>query len=303
MKMVKKIVKNNKYLLKTYTILVNAKKNFLIKYFPKSANKYLYEKLFHKKINLKNPRTFNEKIMWLNLNTYYQNKKVTQCADKYLVRQYIEKKGYKDILVDLIGVYDNANSIKWEELPEKFVLKCNHGAGFNIICTDKNKENEQEVKKQLQSWLKIDYSKKAAEFQYKDIDRKIICEKYINMGTDSKLPIDYKINCFNGKANCILVCSEREKGLKLDYYDLEWKYLDYIVDRYKSNREQAKPENLKEMIEIAENLSKGFPYVRVDLYNINGKIYFGELTFTPAAGLIAYMNDEGQEKLGNLIKI
>ena len=260
----------------------------------------LYYNAFGKKLNLKNPKTFNEKIQWLIINSYGQRE--GRLADKYLVRDYVKSKGLESILPKVYGVYDECEEINLNKLPDTFVLKTNHGSGTVFICDDKNKFNFEECKKKLSNLLAEDFSKKTLEYHYHYIDPKIICEEYIKQD-NKRNPDDYKIYCFNGKAECILVCTEREEKLKLDYYDLNWNYLNYVPDKYKSKKNHPKPPKLKDMINIAEKLSKDFPFVRVDLYNVNGKIYFGELTFTPASGLIKYNTNEAQIYLGKLINL
>lgn len=267
----------------------------------KIAHKIFYKRIMNKKLDLKNPKDFNEKIQYMMLNTYGERE--TICSDKYLVREYVEKKGYKNLLTKLYKVYDKVDEIKLEELPDKFVLKTNHSSGSVIICKDKKHFDIENAKVVLSKVLKQNFSKQSLEYHYSKIKRKIICEEYIEPEDSALMPNDYKIYCFDGKAICTLVCSEREEELKLDYYDLNWKYLNYSTDEYKSYKTIEKPIKYDEMIEIAERLSEGFPYVRVDLYNVKEKIYFGELTFTPAAGVTKYNTQEALDYFGELIKI
>ena len=294
-------MKKCELLKKIYINLNNILNKILICINPILYSKRVYRKTLGKKLNLKNPVEFNEKLMWLKFNTYYNNDLITQCADKYRVRDYVKKCGCEEILNDLIGVYNNINEIEWNSLPNKFAIKCNHGAGYNIICTDKNKLDEKQVKKQLSEWMKEDYSKIAAEMQYKNINRKIICEKYIDMG-NNKLPTDYKLYCFNGKVKIILVMKDRESTVTREFYNEKWERL-YLRD-YEGSPAQptSKPDNLEKMIEYAEKLSKPFEFVRVDLYDVNQKILFGELTFTPTGCLAKYKNDVSKE-MGSWIKI
>lgn len=266
----------------------------------KIAHEIIYYNTFKKKLNLKNPQTFNEKIQWLIVNRY--GKEEGRLADKYLVREYVKIKYNESILPKIYGIYENVNQIDLKNIPDKFVLKTNHGSGNVFICDNKHNFDFENCKKILNKLLKKDFSKKTLEYHYHYIQPKIICEEYIEQ-KNKKNPDDYKIYCFNGKPECILVCSEREKKLKLDYYDLKWNYLDYSAETYKSHKIQKSPKNLNKMIEIAEKLSQGFKFVRVDLYNVDGKIYFGELTFTPAAGLVNYNTEKAQLYLGSLINL
>ena len=294
-------IKDVEFLKKMYIKFNNVLNKTLICINPIFYSKRVYRKTFGKKLNLKNPVEFNEKLMWLKFNTYYNNDLITQCADKYRVRDYVEKCGCEEILNGLIGVYNNVNEIEWNSLPNKFAIKCNHGAGYNIICTDKNKLDEKQVKKQLSEWMKEDYSKIAAEMQYKNINRKIICEKYIDMG-NNKLPTDYKLYCFNGKVKIILVMKDRESIVTREFYNEKWERV--YLREYEGSPAQptSKPDNLEKMIEYAEKLSKPFEFVRVDLYDVNQKIIFGELTFTPTGCLAKYKSDVSKE-MGSWINI
>lgn len=280
-------------------MLDDIKKEILWHMPKKMAHQLCYERDMKKKLNLAPPKDFNEKIQWLMLNEY--DERYGKLADKYLVRNYVGKIR-PDILTKLYGVYDNALDIDFDKLPQKFVLKTNHGSGKVYICTDKKIFNVQTCVNDLNKQLKENFAKVSLEYHYKYIKPKIICEEYLDDGKNLN-PIDYKFYCFNGNAECVLVCSNRDKKLKLDYYDLDWNYLNYSKDEYKSGVKFEKPKKLKEMIKIAEQLSKEFVFVRVDLYEINGKIYFGELTFTPAAGRIYYNTQSSLNYLGGLIDL
>lgn len=300
----KQEIKNKLKAYKLIRILIIGKDKIIkeIRYrLPKEfAHKRLYKKVLNKNLNLKEPKDFNEKIHYLILHKYGALE--TRLADKYSVRDYIEEKGYKDILLELYGVYDNPEQIKFEDLPNQFVLKTNHGSGDVKVCSNKSNFDINKCKKELKKSLNSNFSKNTLEYHYSKIKPRIICEQYINDGKGN-LPIDYKIYCFNGKPECILICSNRDKKVKVDYYDLEWNYLEYAKKENRSNEIIEKPENLDKMLKIAEDLSKDMTFVRVDLYNAYGKIYFGELTFTPAAGLINNITQDALNYLGQLIKI
>ncbi len=270
---------------------------------PKIAHKILYRHRMHKKLDLKNPKDFNEKIQWLILNDYKTKKIYSNLADKVLVREYIKEKNYENILPKIYGIYDDFSDIDFSLLPKRFVLKPNNGCGNVFIYDEKVTKEEFELYvKKLRNNLKKNFALNNLEYHYKNIKPKIIVEEYLD-DSENKVPLDYKIYCYNGKAECILVCSEREKLLRLDYYDLTWQYLPFSKEEYRADKRINCPFNLAEMIKIAENLSKGFPFVRIDLYNIQGKIYFGEMTFTPAAGLVNYNTKEALLYLGSLINI
>ena len=254
---------------------------------PKLNNMVTYRIKFGKKLDLNNPQTLNEKLLWLKFNYYWNNRDlICLCADKYRVRKYIEEKGFGYLLNSLIGVYEDVNDIIWDQLPQSFVIKSNVGFGHNIVVKDKKSLNINKTKKVLRRWLKDNYQYlNYYEIQYKDIKHYILIEKYIG---DAKrgLPSDYKFYCMNGKCKTIMYCDDRIIGRRASYYfmDTKWNLLPYTEEAlHNPTKEIPKPQVLNNAIEIAESLSKDFPFVRVDLYLLDDKIYFGELTFTPAA--------------------
>ncbi len=250
---------------------------------PVYASKRLYKMALGKKLDLKNPKTLNEKCMWLKLNSYYNHPLITECCDKYLVRNYIKRMGCAEILNDLIGVWETPNEINFYDLPNQFALKCNHGAGYNIICTDKSRLNIENTRKQLSKWLKEDYWKVCAETQYKFIKKKIIAEKFIENKSGDL--IDYKFFCESGKFKTLQVISDRYSNMQLYYFDETLVYQpSYSFSeevKFDTSSPPKLPDNVTEMIKIAEHLSKPFPFVKVDMYNVDGKIMFSELTFIP----------------------
>ena len=280
---------------------MNKLERIILYHFPKkTAHKIMYKIKYHKKLDLENPTTIDEKMHFMIVNEF--GEKEAQLTDKVQMRKYVIEKGLKDILIPEYGIYDDVKEIDYNNLPNKFVLKPNNSSGKIIICLDKNKLNKKDTNKKMKKWLKENWAIMHLEYQYKDIEPKIICEKYIGE-EDGTLPIDYKFLCFNGLPKCIMVCSEREKKVKYDYYDLNWNYLDYSKEEYKSNKRYKKPEKLNEMIEISRKLSEGIKMVRVDLYDINGKIYFGELTVSPVAGSFYFNNDKSKIELGKYLDI
>lgn len=260
-------------------------RGFLTIISPRLNTKVTYYRCLHKKINLKNPKTFNEKVSWLKLNEYKNNELVKKCADKYRVREYIEKKGCAELLIPLLGVYDNEKDVEWERLPNQFALKLNCGCGCNLICTNKSKLDFDEIKKTMKAWRKEEYYLHSAEYQYKNVKKKFIIEKCLPIH-DGKLPVDYKFYCIDGKCVLIMLCTDREigNGANFFYFDREWNLL--TEEEGKENQILIKkPERLDEAIKYAEKLAEDFKVVRVDLFLEENKIYFGELTFTPAAGM------------------
>jgi hypothetical protein len=292
--------------LQNWDLIKRTYKSFvckLTKLSPKLASKLIYRVATGKKLDLRNPKDFNQKIMWLKLNTYYNNPLVTMCADKYAVRNFIIQRGCEDCLNDLIAVYDNVSEILWEELPNQFVLKCNHGCGYNIICTDKEKLDSSKVLHQINCWMNEDYWLFHAEVKYKFIPQKIVCERFLK-SKENCLPNDYKIYCFNGEPTAILVCYDRESKLKLLFFDVNWLEIEIgksnSADNYSTIK---KPASLEQMLKISKKLSDGLPFVRIDFYDINGVAIFGEMTFTPAGGLANYYSDYGLKWLGDKLTI
>ena len=268
---------------------------------PKLNTKVLYYTRFHKRLDLEHPRTLNEKILWLKLNTYESDPLVKQCADKYRVREYLREKGLSQLLTPLIGVYDEIEEIPWDALPEQFVLKLNVGCGCNLVVRDKSSLDIEAAKRTMRRWMKSQFWMHASELQYKNVKRCILIEEFLG-DEDGSLPIDYKFYCMNGKSNYVLVCMDRdaETGLKLYFFDRNWTMLPITQEGIdEKDRIIPKPENLALAFEYAEQLSKDFSYVRVDFYIQKGKIYFGELTFTPAAGMSLYVLPEQDQRLGD----
>lgn len=274
--------------------------NYFYKISPKLKVKMDYRLATGKKLNLEEPRDFNEKLQWLNL--YEENEKKIQCTDKYEVRNYLKEKGMEEYLPKLLGEYTDANAINFEELPNKFVLKCTHGCGFNIICQNKETLNREQVKQKLNKWMQTDFGKMAGEVHYSKIKPRIICEEFID-ALGEEVPIDYKVHCFNGVPKFIMACTERFERLKFIFYDLNWKRLEYQSKDWYSDKKVERPKGLEKMIEIAKEISKDFKFVRVDFYDVNGKVMIGELTFTPNAGRIKYMSDEALLEIGNMLDI
>ena len=274
---------------------------------PRLNTEYYYYKTFGKRINLKQPKTLDEKIQWLKFNTYNNNPLVTTCADKYKVREYVERCGCGEILNELYGVYDDPDEIVWDELPKKFVLKWNFGCGQNFICRDKSCHDEQRVKSILKKWKKEKdvFYKLRSEMQYKNIVPKLLCERLIET-EDGELPFDYKLYCFNGVPDCVLVCTNRESGNPVYYFfDKDW-----TLKRYNKLGLEApadftlpKPLNYDKLFDYAAKLSKPFPFVRADFYLEFGRITFGELTFTPGAGMDKGRLPSTQILFGNMVNL
>lgn len=254
-------------------------------------------------LNLINPRTFNEKLQWLKL---YDRKPIyTTMVDKYLVREYIAEKLGEEYLIPLLGVWDDSDDIDFDALPNQFVLKCNHNSGLGMcICKDKSKLDIKKVKRELSKGLKQDYYLTGREWPYKNVPRKIICEKF--MSDESEGLVDYKFFCFDGKVDCVMVCLDRHlNDTKFYFFDEHWE-LKCLNKRGLAAPEGftvRKPECIEQMFNIARQLSKGIPFVRVDLYECGGQIYFGEMTFFPDSGFDANILPDTDKYFGDMIKL
>lgn len=274
---------------------------------PTFNTKVTYLGKFHRPIDLEDPKTLDEKIQWLKLNTYLGDPLVTQCADKYAVRQYVEKCGCQEILNDLYYSWDSVDEIKWDELPDKFVIKWNFGCGQNLICRDKSKLDEMETKKLLKEWRKKHKTtwKLYSEMQYKGITPKLVCEKLIETDTGD-LPLDYKLYCFNGQAKYVMLCTERESGHPKYYFFDRERNLVRLNKRGLAAPEGftiPMPEGYDKLFEYADKLSAPFPFVRADFYLEKGQVIFGELTFTPCGGYDVNIPREQNEYLGSQVKL
>lgn len=266
----------------------------------KVSHKLLYYKYFHKKLDLNNPKTLNEKIHWLEIN--YYGKREGDLTDKNKVKDYIKSLNIKDLYIPktYFTISSNNNVINYDLLPNKYVLKTNHGSGNVYILNKEDKQkNEIALIKELKL-LKKDFSKNLLEYHYSYIKPVIIFEEYLN-DFNNEQPYDYKFFCYSGNVKCVMVCTDRENSYKSNFFDKGWNELNYST--HPSNKKIEKPDNFSRMWEIASIISKEHKFVRVDLYNINGKIYFGEMTFTPAAGLSKTYTKEADEILGSYLYV
>lgn len=261
--------------------------------------KLRFKRIFGYELDLNNVSTFNEKIQWLKL---YDRKSIyTVMVDKYLAKNYVAEKIGNQYIIPNLGAWDNAEDIDFSLLPDKFVLKCNHNSGIGMcICSDKASINKGVVLKELKKGLKEDYFLRGREWPYKNVKRKIIAEQYLGDNIN-----DYKLQCFNGKFDNILVCSDRnsQTGVKYYYFDKDWNYLPYStqVDKNFTDYEQLKPKKFEEMIRLAEVLSEGIPELRVDFFEIDGKVYFGELTFFTQSGFDTTITREADAQMGEKV--
>lgn len=263
----------------------------------------LYRLLMHKRLNLKKPLGFNEKLQWLKL--YDRKPEHSLMVDKLKVKDYVASLIGEEYIIPTLGVWENAKDVDFNSLPDKFVIKCNHNSGQGLyICKNKSEMNEVEVRSNLQKALETDYFARFREWPYKDVERRIIAEKFIEDKTsvDGDLK-DYKFMCFNGKVHCSFVCSERNTDLKVSFFDRGWNPMPFERHYPRSNKSIPQPVHYEEMIRLAESLSQGIPFVRVDFYDVEDKIYFGELTFFPGSGFEEFTPEIWDERLGSLINI
>ncbi len=284
-------------LKKIWNILINPNLRFIFLarhgfYDHQSDKKYLtqmFSARMHQKMDWDNPVTYNQKLQWLKL--YDRNPIYTIMGDKIQVKDYVSKAIGKEYIIPTIGIWDTPDQIDFAALPQQFVIKCNHNSGIGMcICRDKNSLDLDSVRKHLAIGLAQDYYLTLREWPYKNIVRKIIAEEYIG-----EAPKDYKFFMFNGHMDSVMVCTDRNKGhAKFRFYDKNWKRIYYQKDELEPKDDVEKPANYEKMIEIAQILSWGYPHIRVDLYNQNGHIYFGELTLFDQGGFdtdITYATD------------
>lgn len=264
--------------------------------------KIQYKDKMGEELNIENPQTFNEKIQWLKL--YDRNSLYTNLVDKYEVRKYISRKIGNEYLIPLLGVWDKFEEIDFDKLPNQFVLKCTHDSGGIVICTDKNTLDFKTARRKINRSLNRNYYYYGKEWAYKNIKPRIIAEKYIEDSSSGDLK-DYKFMCFNGEPKIIQVMSDREyKDFLINHFDLEWNEVNIPRKSINNNTNlPARPRNLDKMIEISKVLSKDISFVRVDLYETEKGIFFGEMTFYPVSGFMDFSNKEDDFLLGSWIKL
>lgn len=264
-----------------------------------------YFAVYGRELNLDAPELYSEKVQWLKL--YDRKPEYTVMSDKYLARDYVAQRIGEEHLIPLLGVWDDPAEIDFDQLPDSFVLKCNHNSGKGMyICKDKALMDKAKVVRELKEGLAEDYYAHCREWVYKDVPRKIIAEKYMEDKPGADEFTDYKIFCFDGEPHCVMACIDRQKGrTKKVFFDSDWSSLGYngysrdesVVARIE------RPEKLDEMLEIARKLSEGFPFIRVDLYSTEDEVYFGELTFYHYAGFDTEIDEQSDRVLGGLLRL
>ena len=276
------------------------------KYCPQKLASKKYKIAMGKELDWDNPKDLDEKINWMKFNTDLSE--WTRLSDKYRVREYLKERGREDLLVNLYGVWENADDIDFDKLPDKFVLKSNHGCKTVILVNDKNALDISSVRKQMNCWLKKKYGLLTAEPHYLSIKPLLIAEELLeNDNPDSDSLIDYKVFCVEGEVYCIMVCTNRiiGHGMKAMFYDADWNPRPDILagSHIHDKVSVSKPSCLSELLKAAKDLSQGHHFVRTDFYISKGKVYFGEMTFTPRGGYTNTVSYPHLLQMGSLIKL
>ena len=236
---------------------------------------------------LRRPRTFDEKLQWYKL--YYRDPLMTTLSDKYAVRSYLEARGHGGLLNELVGVYGRVEEIDFDSLPQRFVLKATHGSNMNIICRDKRTLDREKCRAEMRGWLAANYYYSGRQWAYKDIPPRLICEKYLENEEFGEL-LDYKFYCFGGKPEVLWVCSGRygAGGVRYNAYDMDWRRIRVFKGKPGSDLVIQKPADFEAMVAVARDLCGKFPFIRVDLYSVAGRLVFGEFTFYPDSGTVPF---------------
>lgn len=250
--------------------------------------------------NLKNPKTYNEKLNWLKL--YDHNPLYNQLVDKYEVKKFVGEILGNDYIIPTLGVWDHFDDIDFDKLPDQFVLKCTHDSEGIVVVKDKERLNKKNAKKKIEESLKCQFYYIGREWPYKNVKPRIIAERYMEDHIDGELR-DYKFFCFYGEPKAMFIASDRSKNAtKFDYFDMNFKHLN-LIQHYPNAGNVRKPDTFEKMIELSKILSKGLPHVRVDWYEVDGKVYFGELTFYHFSGFMPFQPKEWDKTFGDWLKL
>ena len=265
--------------------------------------KLAYKINLKKQLNLEHPVTFNEKLQWLKL--YDRKPEYITMVDKYAVKQYVAERIGEEYIIPTLGVWDKFEDIDFDSLPNQFVLKCTHDSGGLVICRDKSNFDIQAAKKKITKCLKQNYYYAHREWPYKNVKHQIIAEVYMEDSVTAELR-DYKFFCFNGEPRMLFVATERQKEgeeVKFDFFDMEYNHLDVRNGHPNASVPPAKPSQFELMKKLAAVLSHGIPHVRVDFYEVDGKVYFGEMTFFHFSGFVPFEPEEWDVRLGEWISL
>lgn len=254
-----------------------------------------------KKLNLKDPKTFNEKLQWIKL--YDRRPEYITLVDKYAVRQWIAERIGQEYLVPLLGKWDRAEDIDFDSLPDQFVLKCNHDSGGVVVCKNAASFDREAAREKLARQLKKNLYWWGREWPYKNVKPCIIAEQYLE--DESGDLLDYKFMCFNGQVKCSFICSDRfsGKGLHVTFFDLDWNVMPFERHYPRVKEGLPKPKQYEKMLQLATELSRDIPFVRVDFYEVNGQVYFGEMTLFPGCGFEEFTPESWDETLGSWIQL
>lgn len=290
----------SKVLSNPFSIVKRVGKKGFLNWIPDALYlKIIYRAETGKRLDLKHPKTYNEKLQWLKLHD--RKPEYPRYVDKYEVRKHIADRIGEDYLIPLIGLFESVEEIPWEELPNSFVLKCTHGSGSNIICPDKRNLDIENAKKKLRKWMNHSWYWFGREWPYKHIKPRIICEEYIS---DKDItPDDYKVLCFNGKARLIEVHIDRHGDHRQDIYDTEWRKTDILWGFPNSDSAVNKPSQFEKMIAFSERLAEGIIHLRVDWYSVYERLYFSEMTFYDGSGFAVFEREEDDLLLGGWINL
>lgn len=262
-----------------------------------------FRRAFGRRPDLESPKTFNEKILWLNLNDRRPVK--TVCADKYAVRDWVSERIGDQYLIPLVGVFEDARDIDLDSLPDGFAVKATHASGWNLIVQDKRQLDWPAETHRLNGWLASSYYPYLREWQYRDIRPRLVVEELV-LDEHGRIPSDYKLLCLTGAETQTIIVEvdlDRHTHHCRNMYDLDWNRLPFRLTYPASDEHVPRPDRLDEMVEVARSLSRGFPFVRVDLYSTAGELRFGELTFTPDGGGGRFEPPEWDRRLGDLIEL
>lgn len=262
--------------------------------------KILYKNRVGKELHLDPPKTFNEKIQWLKL--YDRKPEYAMMVDKYKVKQYVVTKIGEEHIIPTLGVWDRFDEIDFDSLPEQFVLKCTHDSGGLVIVKDKKSFDKKSARKKINHCLKRNYFWNTREWPYKSVKPRIIAEKFMvdESGVELK---DYKFFTFNGEPKALFVATDRGTDTRFDFYDIYFNHLPFLNGHPSAVKEIDRPAGFEQMKQLARKLSEGIPHLRVDFYDINGKVYFGELTFYHWSGMVPFEPDKWDEVFGKWIKL
>lgn len=263
--------------------------------------KMIYRIKMGKKLNLDNPQTYNEKLQWIKL--YDRREEYTRMVDKYEVKDYVSKIIGEEYIIPTLSVWNNENEIDFDSLPNQFVLKCTHDSGGLVICKDKSKLNKEAVKKKLAECLKHSFFWGMREWPYKNVKPRVIAEQYMEDETGELR--DFKFFCFDGEVKALFIATDRTKSeeTKFDFFDEDFNHLAFTNGHPNAEIPPSKPVCFEEMKSLAAKLSKGIPQVRVDFYEIRGKVYFGEMTFFHWSGMTPFVPEEWDYTFGSWIKL